>query len=54
MDLYGIKPENNYFNAGAGLKISGLGPMDLFFNYDLNASSSYTSHQIAAGVGYQF
>ncbi|MDR1086040.1 MAG: autotransporter domain-containing protein [Deltaproteobacteria bacterium] len=50
----GVRPSRGSFQAGAGVKFEVTDQVDIFVNYDLDASRSFVNHNAAAGIGFNF
>jgi outer membrane autotransporter protein len=53
-EINGVRPRSTTFNAGVGLKISTPSMFDAYVNYDLDAASGFTSHNVSVGIGIDF
>jgi outer membrane autotransporter protein len=53
-EIVGVRPGSTTFNAGLGVKISTASMFDAYLNYDLDASSGFTSHNVSVGIGIDF
>ncbi|MDR1607832.1 MAG: autotransporter domain-containing protein [Deltaproteobacteria bacterium] len=54
MNPEGIKPARGSAQVGVGLKYDISDRVDIFVNYDLDASSKFISHNAALGLGFNF
>ncbi|MDR1050199.1 MAG: autotransporter outer membrane beta-barrel domain-containing protein, partial [Deltaproteobacteria bacterium] len=52
--IQGVKPRSGSFQIGAGVKVNTGGLVDIFANYDLDASSGYKAHNASLGIGFEF
>jgi uncharacterized protein with beta-barrel porin domain len=53
-EIAGVRPHSATFNAGLGLKISTGSLFDAYVNYDFDAASGFTSHNLSVGVGIDY
>jgi outer membrane autotransporter protein len=52
-EIFGVKPGRSTFQAGTGVKVKSDN-IDLFVNYDLDASRGYQNHSASIGFGFDF
>jgi outer membrane autotransporter protein len=52
--IYGYKESRGSLQVGTGIKIGINDTVDVFVNYDLDASKDYKNHNAAIGVGFNF
>jgi hypothetical protein len=52
--FFGLKPPKGNLQAGTGIKVELNDTVDVFVDYDLEASRGYTPHNAALGLGLNF
>jgi outer membrane autotransporter protein len=52
--ISGIKARRSSFQAGVGVKITTVGPLDVYANYDASFASGFFEHQGSLGIGVEF